>query len=95
MRSRPIYDSNAQSAVGGFVNRWLVGPIRHSLADVPPGALAYRNLVAAFVVLRERISAVLSASRKPIISSGMQPDCRVDRCVLNRREALAPLGWSA
>lgn len=53
----PIYDSNAQAAVGQFVDRALVGPIRDALATLPERARAYRNFVAAFVVLYERAYA--------------------------------------
>ena len=53
----PIYDSNAQAAIGGFVDWALVGLIRDSLATLPEWARAYRNFVAAFVVLYERAHA--------------------------------------
>ena len=53
----PIYDSNAQAAIGGFVDWALVGPIRDSLATLPEWARAYRNFVAAFVLLCERAHA--------------------------------------
>jgi hypothetical protein len=56
----PIYDSNAERAVGGFVDWQDVAPVRALMPDLPDSARAYRNFVAAFVVLRERISAETS-----------------------------------
>jgi hypothetical protein len=55
----PIYDGNAESAIGRFVNRrgLAVRTVRASMTDLPDWARAYRNFVAAFVVLMERISA--------------------------------------
>lgn len=53
----PIYDGNAQKAIGHFVDWRLVTPVRVLMADAPDWARTYRNFVAAFVVLRERISA--------------------------------------
>lgn len=50
----PIFDSNAQAAIGGFVDQELVDPIRETLTALPEWARAYRNFVAAFVVLYER-----------------------------------------
>jgi hypothetical protein len=56
----PIYDSNAQAAIGQFVNWQLVAPVRDAMVDLPEWARAYRNFVAAFVILRERIAAETS-----------------------------------
>jgi hypothetical protein len=56
----PIYDSNAQGAIGRFVNWRLVGPVRDSMAEAPDWARAYRNFVAAFIVLCDRINAETS-----------------------------------
>lgn len=53
----PIYDSNAQSAVGTFVERRRVNGVRKELVDLPESVWAYRNFVAAFVVLHERAYA--------------------------------------
>jgi hypothetical protein len=53
----PIYDSNAQAAIGQLVDWKLAGPIREALATLPEWARAYRNFVAAFVVLYERAYA--------------------------------------
>jgi len=53
----PIYDSNAQAAIGQFVDWELVGPIRDALTSLPEWARAYRNFVAAFVVLYEQACA--------------------------------------
>jgi hypothetical protein len=50
----PIFDSNAQAAIGNLVNWELVDPIRATLTALPEWARAYRNFVAAFVVLYER-----------------------------------------
>ena len=47
----PIYDSYAQAMIGKFVDWDLVGPIRDALSILPEWARAYRNFVAAFVVL--------------------------------------------
>jgi hypothetical protein len=52
----PIYDSNAQAAIGQFVDWEEVTPIRDVMAELPEWARAYRNFVAAFVVLYERAS---------------------------------------
>ncbi len=43
----------------------MVGPIRDALATLPEWARAYRNLVAAFVVLYER--AYAETSLKPTV----------------------------
>ncbi len=53
----PIYDSNAQAAIGQYVDQTAVGPIRKAMAQLPEWARAYRNFVAAFVVLHERAHA--------------------------------------
>jgi hypothetical protein len=53
----PIFDSNAQAAIGQFVDWELVNPIRDAMARLPEWARAYRNFVAAFVVLHERAHA--------------------------------------
>ena len=53
----PIYDSYAQAAIGQLVDRDLVGPIRDALATLPEWARAYRNFVAAFVILYQRAYA--------------------------------------
>ena len=53
----PIYDSNAQAAIGQLVDWKLVGPIREALATLPEWARAYRNFVAAFVALYQRAYA--------------------------------------
>lgn len=53
----PIYDSNAQAAIGQYADWELVDPIRKAMADMPERARAYRNFVAAFVVLYERAHA--------------------------------------
>jgi hypothetical protein len=53
----PVYDSNAAGSIGSFVKRPVyqraVADIRASLADQPVSR-AYRNFVAAFVVLYEQ-----------------------------------------
>ena len=56
----PIYDSNAQDAIGKFVDRKLVNPIREAMAKLPEWAQAYHNFLAAFVVLYERAYAETS-----------------------------------
>lgn len=61
----PIYDSNAQAAIGRFVDRDLVNPIRDAMAELPEWALVYRNFVAAFVVLHQR--AHEETDRKPTV----------------------------
>lgn len=53
----PIFDSNAQAAIGGFIDWELVDPIREMLTALPEWARAYRNFVAAFVVLYERANS--------------------------------------
>jgi hypothetical protein len=53
----PIYDSYAQAAIGQLVGRDLVGPIRGALATLPGWPRAYRNFVAAFVILYQRAYA--------------------------------------
>ena len=53
----PIFDSNAQAAIGQFVDWELVNPVRDVMAQLPEWARAYRNFVAAFVVLYERAHA--------------------------------------
>jgi hypothetical protein len=53
----PIFDSNAQAAIGQLIDWALVGPIRDALATLPEWTRAYRNFVAAFVVLYERAYA--------------------------------------
>jgi hypothetical protein len=50
----PIYDSIAQATIGKLVDR---KPVRKALTALPEGARAYRNFVAAFVVLHERVYA--------------------------------------
>jgi len=61
----PIYDSNAQSAVGTFVERSQVKGVRKELVDLPESVWAYRNFVAAFVVLHER--AYAETNHKPSV----------------------------
>jgi hypothetical protein len=53
----PIFDSKAHAAIGRFVDWEFVNPIREAMAELPEGARAYRNFVAAFVVLYERAYA--------------------------------------
>jgi hypothetical protein len=53
----PIFDSNTQAAISQFVDRELVCPIREAIADLPEWARAYRNFVAAIVVLHGRAHA--------------------------------------
>ena len=50
----PIYDGHAQATIGKLVDWDLVGPIRDALSTLPEWARAYRNFVAAFVVLYQR-----------------------------------------
>jgi hypothetical protein len=52
----PIYDSNAQAAIGRFVEWEIVNAIRDAMTELPEWARVYRNFVAALVVLYERIS---------------------------------------
>jgi hypothetical protein len=61
----PIFDSNAQAAIGNLVDRKLVDPIREALTALPEWARAYRNFVAAFVVLHER--AYAETTLKPTV----------------------------
>jgi hypothetical protein len=61
----PIYDSNAQDAIGELVDWKLVDPIREAMAKLPEWARAYRNFVAAFVVLHKRANA--ETSLKPTV----------------------------
>jgi hypothetical protein len=61
----PIYDSNAQDAIGELVDWKLVDPIREGMAKLPEWARAYRNFVAAFVVLHKRANA--ETSLKPTV----------------------------
>ena len=58
----PIYDSIAQAAIGKLVDRKSV---RKALTALPEGARAYRNFVAAFVVLHER--AYAETTLKPTV----------------------------
>lgn len=51
----PIYDSNAQTAIRKFVDRKAVDAIRRELRAVPESVWSYRNFVAAFVALCERV----------------------------------------
>jgi hypothetical protein len=53
----PIYDSYAQATIGKLVDWDLVDPIRDALSTMPEWSRAYRNFVAAFVVLYQRIYA--------------------------------------
>lgn len=53
----PIYDSNAQAAIGRYVNQEIVGQIRKAMTQLPEWARAYRNFLAAFIVLYERACA--------------------------------------
>jgi hypothetical protein len=53
----PIYDSIAAGAIGRFVDWGAVYQVRVSLLDLPDWSRAYRNYVAAFVVLYERALA--------------------------------------
>lgn len=53
----PIYDSNAQAAIGQYVNQAAVAPIRKAMIQLPERARAYRSFTAAFVVLHERAYA--------------------------------------
>lgn len=61
----PICDSNAQAAIGKLVDWDLAGPIRDALATLPEWARAYRNFVAAFVILYQR--AYAETSLKPTV----------------------------
>lgn len=61
----PIFDSNAQDAIGDLVDWELVGPIRRTMAKLPEWARAYRNFVAAFVILYEGAHA--ETSLKPTV----------------------------
>jgi hypothetical protein len=61
----PIYDSNAQAAIGQFVDWDVVAPIREAMAELPEWARVYRNFVAAFVVLYERTCT--EAGRRPSV----------------------------
>jgi hypothetical protein len=61
----PIYDSNAQVAIGELIDWKLADPIREAMAKLPDWARAYRNFVAAFVVLYER--AYAETSLKPTV----------------------------
>jgi hypothetical protein len=51
----PIYDSNAQAAIKKFVDRTKVDAIRKELRALHGSVWAYRNFVAAFLTLCERI----------------------------------------
>ena len=51
----PIYDSNAQAAIKKFVDRKTVDTARRELRDVTGAVWAYRNFVASFVALYERV----------------------------------------
>jgi hypothetical protein len=53
----PIFDSNAQTAIGHYVDQKVVRPIRKAMTQLPEWARAYRNFVAAFIVLYERAYA--------------------------------------
>ncbi len=53
----PIFDSNAQAAVGQFVDQEVVSPIRKAMAELPEWTRSYSNFAAAFVVLYERAHA--------------------------------------
>jgi hypothetical protein len=61
----PVYDSNVASSIGGFVDWSAVASIRESMVNVEEWATAYRNFVAAFVVLYER--AWTETSLKPTV----------------------------
>lgn len=61
----PIYDSNAQAAIGQFVDWDAVTPIRDAMAELPEWARTYRNFVAAFVVLYQRFS--IKTSLRPTV----------------------------
>ena len=61
----PIYDSNAQAAIGQYVDQKVVAPIRKAMIQLPEWARAYRNFVAAFVVLYE--SAYAETQLKPTV----------------------------
>src|SRR5262249_39033361 len=61
----PIFDSNAQTAIGKVVDWELVNPIREPMGELPEWARAYRNFVAAFVVLYER--AYVETTLKPTV----------------------------
>ena len=53
----PIFDSNAQAAIGQFVDWDTVTSIREAMPDLPEWARAYRDFVAACVVLYRRAYA--------------------------------------
>ena len=53
----PIYDGIAAGAIGRFVDWGAVGKVRTPLKDLPDWSWAYRNYVAAFVVLYEQARA--------------------------------------
>lgn len=64
----PIFDSYAQATVGNLVDWKLVDPIRKALPALPAlpeRGRAYRNFVAAFVVLCER--AYAETTLKPTV----------------------------
>jgi hypothetical protein len=58
----PIFDGNAQSTIGRYVDWQAVTPVRDSMAVPPDWERGYRNFVAAFVVLWKRISTETSIS---------------------------------
>jgi hypothetical protein len=51
----PIYDSTAAGAIGRYVDWRAVDEVRGSLTGLPVWARPYRNYVAAFIVLYERV----------------------------------------
>jgi hypothetical protein len=53
----PIYDSIAAGAIGRFVDWGTVDQVRAPFMDLPDWSRAYRNYVAAFVVLYEQALA--------------------------------------
>lgn len=61
----PIYDSNAAGSIGRLVGRGSAASIRDSMVNLQEWATAYRNFVAAFVVLYERAWA--ETSLKPSV----------------------------
>jgi hypothetical protein len=61
----PIYDSNAAGSIGRLVGRGPAASIRDSMVNLKEWATAYRNFVAAFVVLYERAWA--ETSLKPSV----------------------------
>jgi hypothetical protein len=86
----PVYDSTAAGRIGHFVDWDIVAEVRAPMMDLPDWARAYRNYVAAFVVLYERAWAEteLRPSVRDIDYLLWQPAPDDDRSLTERKATM-------